>query len=75
MRTPERNEVGTTRMPGNMIEIVNKVVRMARRLLLETGREPTPEELAERLAMPLDKVHRGLEIAKRPIRLDVTAAT
>jgi len=58
--------------PAHIIETVNKVVRTSRQMLPEIGREPTPEELAEKLAMPVDKVQKILEIAKRPIRL-VTA--
>jgi DNA-directed RNA polymerase sigma subunit (sigma70/sigma32) len=58
------------RVPAHIIETVNKVVRTSRQMLPEIGREPTPEELAEKLAMPLDKVHKVLAIAKRPIRLE-----
>ena len=58
------------RVPTRVIETVNNVVRTSRQMLPEIGREPTPEELAERLAMPLDKVHRVLAIAKQPIRLE-----
>jgi RNA polymerase primary sigma factor len=54
----------------NMIETVNKLVRTSQRMLLEIGREPSPEELAEKLAMPLEKVLKVLEIAKRPISLE-----
>ena len=60
----------TTRVPPKIIETVNKVVRTSHQMLPEIGREPTPEELAEKLAMPLDKVHKVLAIAKRPIRLE-----
>ena len=60
----------TVCVPTHVIETVNKVVRTSRQMLPEIGREPTPEELAERLAMPLDKVHKVLAIAKRPIRLE-----
>jgi RNA polymerase primary sigma factor len=56
------------RIPEHMIETINKLVRTSRRMLQEIGREPTPEELAERLAMPLEKVHKLLEIAKEPIK-------
>jgi len=59
----------TIRIPANIIETVNKVVRTSRRMLPEIGREPTPEELAEKLAMPLEKVHKVLAIARRPVRL------
>jgi RNA polymerase primary sigma factor len=60
----------TTRVPAHMIETVNKIVRTSQQMLPEIGREPSPEELAERLTMPLDKVHRVLAIANRPIRLE-----
>jgi len=50
--------------------MVNKVVRVSRRMLTELGREPTPEELAERLAMPLEQLRKVLEIARQPIRLE-----
>jgi RNA polymerase primary sigma factor len=60
----------TLRVPTHVIETVNKVVRTSRQMLPEIGREPTLEELAEELAMPLDKVHKVLAIAKQPIRLE-----
>ena len=50
-----------------MIETINKIVRTSRQMLHEIGREPTPEELAEKLAMPLEKVRKVLKIAKEPI--------
>ena len=53
-----------------MIETINKLVRTSRQMLHEIGREPTPEELAERLAMPLEKVRKVLKIAKEPISLE-----
>ena len=53
-----------------MIETINKLVRTSRQMLHEIGREPTPEELAERLGMPLDKVRKVLKIAKEPISLE-----
>ena len=59
-----------TYIPERLIEAINKVVRTSRQMLPEIGREPTPEELAEKLAMPLDKVHKILAIAKQPIRLE-----
>jgi RNA polymerase primary sigma factor len=62
----------TGRVPTHIIETVNKVVRTSRQMLPEIGREPTPEELAKKLAMPLDKVHKVLAIAKQPIRLETT---
>jgi RNA polymerase primary sigma factor len=56
-------------IPAHLIETINKLVRVSRRLLLDLGREPTPEEIAERLAMPVEKVQKLLEIANRPIVL------
>ena len=70
MAEGERPGDRTVRIPTHVIETVNKVVRTSRQMLPEIGREPTPEELAEKLAMPLDKVHKVLAIAKRPIRLE-----
>jgi hypothetical protein len=67
----EREEVGdhTIRVPEHIIETINRFVRTSRQMLTEIGREPTPEELAEKLAMPLEKVLRVLKIAKQPISL------
>ena len=70
MADRERPGDHTGRVPAHTIETINKVVRTSRQMLLEIGREPTPEELAEKLAMPLDKVHKILAIAKQPIRLE-----
>jgi DNA-directed RNA polymerase sigma subunit (sigma70/sigma32) len=69
----EHEEVGdsTTRIPEHLIETINKLVRTSRQMLPEIGREPTPEELAEKIPMPLEKVHRFLKIAKKPIRLEM----
>src|SRR3546814_1516323 len=53
-----------------MIETINKLVRTSRQILHEIGREPTPEELAERLSMPLEKVRKVMKIAKEPISLE-----
>src|SRR5450756_2687614 len=58
------------RIPVHMIETINKIVRTSRQMLHEIGREPTPEELAEKLAMPLEKVRKVLKIAKEPISLE-----
>ncbi len=60
----------TIRIPVHMIETINKLVRTSRQMLHELGREPTPEELAEKLAMPLEKVRKVLKIAKEPISLE-----
>jgi DNA-directed RNA polymerase sigma subunit (sigma70/sigma32) len=73
MTPPQEPGHRTSRVPARMIETVNKVVRASQQMLPEIGRNPTPEELAEKLAMPLDKVHRVLAIANRPIRLETTA--
>jgi len=64
------DQARTIRIPVHMIETINKLVRTSRQMLHEIGREPTPEELAERLAMPLDKVRKVLKIAKEPISLE-----
>jgi len=64
------DQARTIRIPVHMIETINKIVRTSRQMLNEIGREPTPEELAERLAMPLEKVRKVLKIAKEPISLE-----
>ena len=64
------DQARTIRIPVHMIETINKLVRTSRQMLHEIGREPTPEELAEKLAMPLEKVSKGLKIAKEPISLE-----
>ena len=60
----------TIRVPVHMIEVINKIVRASRQMLSEIGREPTPEELAEKLGMPLEKVRKTLKIAKEPLSLE-----
>jgi RNA polymerase primary sigma factor len=65
------DQARTIRIPVHMIETINKLVRTSRQMLHEIGREPTPEELAERLAMPLEKVRKVLKIAKEPISLEM----
>jgi RNA polymerase primary sigma factor len=60
----------TIRVPVHMIEVINKIVRTSRQMLNETGREPTPEELAERLHMSIEKVRKTLKIAKEPLSLE-----
>ena len=60
----------TIRVPVHMIEVINKIVRTSRQMLGEIGREPTPEELAEKLHMPLEKVRKTLKIAKEPLSLE-----
>ena len=57
------------KVPAHLIETINKLVRVSRQLFLDLGREPTPEEIAEKLAMPVEKVQKLLEIANRPIVL------
>src|SRR3546814_6700365 len=60
----------TIRIPLHMIETIDKLVRCSRQFLHESGREPTPEEMAERLSMPLEKVRKVMKIAKEPISLE-----
>jgi RNA polymerase primary sigma factor len=60
----------TIRVPVHMTEVINKIVRTSRQMLNEIGREPTPEELAEKLHMPLEKVRKTLKIAKEPLSLE-----
>mgnify|MGYP000454068565 CR=1 FL=1 len=64
------DQARTIRIPVHMIETINKLVRTSRQVLHEIGREPTPEELAARLSIPLDKVRKVLKIAKEPISLE-----
>ena len=64
------DQARTIRIPVHMIETINKLVRTSRQMLHEIGREPTPEELAERLMMPLEKVRKVMKIAKEPISLE-----
>jgi RNA polymerase primary sigma factor len=64
------DQARTIRIPVHMIETINKLVRTSRQMLHEIGREPTPEELAEKLMMPLEKVRKVLKIAKEPISLE-----
>jgi len=64
------DQARTIRIPVHMIETINKLVRTSRQMMHEIGREPTPEELAERLLMPLEKVRKVLKVAKEPISLE-----
>ena len=64
------DQASTIRIPVHMIDAINKIVRTSRRMQREIGREPTPEELSEKLAMPLEKVSKVLKIAKEPISLE-----
>ena len=64
------DQARTIRIPVHMIETINKLIRTSRQLVQELGREPTPEEIAERMDLPLDKVRKVLKIAKEPISLE-----
>jgi len=64
------DQARTIRIPVHMIEAITKVVRTSRQMLNEIGREPTPEQLAEKLGMPLEKVRKVLKIAKEPLSLE-----
>jgi RNA polymerase primary sigma factor len=64
------DQARTIRIPVHMIEVIGKIVRTSRQMRHETGREPTPEELAEKLRMPIEKIRKSLKIAKEPISLE-----
>jgi len=64
------DQARTIRIPVHMIETINKIIRTSRQMLHEMGREPTPEELATKLSMPLDKVRKVMKIAKEPVSLE-----
>ena len=64
------DQARTIRIPVHMIETINKLNRISRQMLQEMGREPTPEELAERMEMPEDKIRKVLKIAKEPISME-----
>ena len=64
------DQARTIRIPVHMIETINKLVRTSRQILSERGREPTPEELAKKLDMPLDRVRKVLKISKEPVSLE-----
>ncbi|MDE2335849.1 MAG: RNA polymerase sigma factor RpoD, partial [Alphaproteobacteria bacterium] len=64
------DQARTIRIPVHMIETINKLVRTSRQMMHEIGREPTPEELSERLGMPLDKVRKVMKISKEPVSLE-----
>src|SRR5262249_16792873 len=64
------DQARTIRIPVHMMEAISKVVRKSQQMLNEIGREPTPEELAEKLRMPLDKVAKVLKIAREPLSLE-----
>lgn len=69
------DQARTIRIPVHMIETINKLNRISRQMLQEMGREPTPEELAERMLMPEDKIRKVLKIAKEPISMERRSAT
>ncbi|VAX24701.1 RNA polymerase sigma factor RpoD, partial [hydrothermal vent metagenome] len=64
------DQARTIRIPVHMIETINKLIRTSRQLMQQMGREPTPEEIAEKMSMPVDKVRKVLKIAKEPISLE-----
>jgi RNA polymerase primary sigma factor len=64
------DQARTIRIPVHMIDVVNKIIRTSRKMLNEIGREPTPEELAQRLGMPLEKVRRVLKLAREPLSIE-----
>jgi RNA polymerase primary sigma factor len=64
------DQARTIRIPVHMIETINKIVRTSRQMMHEIGREPTPEEMAQRLSLPIDKVRKVMKIAKEPVSLD-----
>jgi len=64
------DQARTIRIPVHMIEVVNKIIRTSRKMLNEIGREPTPEEIAEKLGMSLEKVRRVLKLAKEPLSIE-----
>jgi RNA polymerase primary sigma factor len=64
------DQARTIRIPVHMIETINKLIRTSRQLMQKMGREPTPEEIAEKMSMPVDKVRKVLKIAKEPISLE-----
>ncbi len=64
------DQARTIRIPVHMIETINKLIRTSRQLVQENGREPSPEEIADRMQLPLDKVRKVLKIAKEPISLE-----
>jgi RNA polymerase primary sigma factor len=64
------DQARTIRIPVHMIEVANKIIRTSRQMLNETGREPTPEELAEKLGMPLERVRKALKLAREPLSME-----
>lgn len=74
MPKPKTHDAREMRVPEHLIEAINKLVRTSRQMFSEVGREPTAEELAERLTIPLRRVHRLLEIARRPISLNMAGS-
>ena len=64
------DQARTIRIPVHMTEVFNKIIRTSRKMLNEIGREPTPEELAEKLGMPLEKVRKALKLAREPLSME-----
>jgi len=64
------DQARTIRIPVHMVEVVNKIIRTSRKMLNEIGREPTPEELAEKLGMPVEKVRKVLKLAREPLSIE-----
>src|SRR5260370_18032416 len=64
------DQARTIRIPVHMMEVVNKIIRTSRKMLNEIGREPTPEELAEKLSMPLERVRKALKLAREPLSME-----
>jgi len=60
----------TIRIPMHMVDVTNKIIRMSRKMLNEVGRQPTPEELAEKLGMPLERVRKALKLTKEPLSIE-----
>jgi len=64
------DQARTIRIPAHMIEVANKIIRMSRKMLNEIGREPTPEELAEKLGMPLERVRKAIKLTREPLSME-----
>jgi RNA polymerase primary sigma factor len=64
------DQARTIRIPVHMVEVANKIIRTSRKMLNEIGREPTPEELAVKLGMPLEKVRKALKLAREPLSME-----
>jgi RNA polymerase primary sigma factor len=64
------DQARTIRIPVHMVEVANKIIRMSRKMLNEIGREPTPEELAEKLGMPLERVRKAIKLTREPLSME-----